>query len=254
MLQAVEKYQDGIKAQFNRLPVWVPGTPMNLGDIGVLEDGSWTKVSSLEEQGIYFEPETDPSSSTAQVTSGSNVETSAQATGETSTPLEGVASGHAGLGFRFASEGAFVAYLYDMRTDRIGDLSRVERAMLDRLGDGWKKNWVLVSEVTTAGPSLVLVAAGRDASASIDLGADLAPGGVDLGSADVKASIASSSNLAASFLSRDRTALLWKGRKVKGGIWTRPHVGAEEMDIAVNLEDDVVIIESPMSEVDSLSG
>jgi hypothetical protein len=59
MASILDAYWNEISHRFTRHPVWLPGTPMDLGDIGILRDSGWEKVTDLTGIGISFSREPD---------------------------------------------------------------------------------------------------------------------------------------------------------------------------------------------------
>ncbi|WP_162948069.1 hypothetical protein [Streptomyces europaeiscabiei] len=211
---------DGVWEQMGQSVVWTPGTPLSPGDVGVLDkNGGFLKRTTLKDLGLEVEVELDATGTSHQVTSKTGAKVRSILKGDVSNPLEGVPAGNAALGFSFSRDKAFALYAYNARVNRIKNLAAVEEWMLN--SGKWDNKWICVAEVTVANPSILAVAAGTDASANIDLGAEIS-GPADLGKVDAEIGMAFQSNLAAQSVSNEPTAVMWRGRGIKG-FWN-PHV------------------------------
>jgi hypothetical protein len=206
---------------FERLPVWLPGTPMDLGDVGVFDDAGWVKHTTLAALGIGFVPDVAGAPVDFNYSShdGAQVSTWLAASGDPTG--SGIVEGNAGLRIRFSRPGAFVLKANAVRVDRIANLADVDRRILARHAGGtWPTEWVLVSEVARGGPAVTVVSGSREGEAFVDLGAAVAPAGQPLVDAGAGLGIGSTRGLAASFASPTETTLLWRGRCVHDRWWS----------------------------------
>ncbi|SCL29917.1 hypothetical protein GA0070624_3975 [Micromonospora rhizosphaerae] len=204
---------------FDRLPVWLPGTSMRLGDIGVFGDGGWTTHTTLSALGIPFSvgPVGVPTSFDYASSDGAEVRSWVGANGE---PLPGMVSGNAGLRIRFSRAGAFVLKAGAVRTRQIVELDTLDGLLVQRYQRGdWRREWVLVTEVAQGGPVLILVSASADGEAVVDLGVKAVAAGAPLAGGGTGVSVGSSRGLAATFTSQRQTTVLWRGRCVQDRWW-----------------------------------
>lgn len=231
---AVEAFSKGIRKQFDRNPVWLPGTEMRIGDIGTIKDGEWQLKTSLAEleTPITFKVRKDKvKTKSIVVDSGTGVEATVNVTADADVlPLKGVASGNAGIGLSFSSAGQFSLRVYGVLTDVMENVARLESEMLNRFlgpdgGDlSWDRDWVVVTEVMTADRGVVAVSSKAGAEMTIDLGVDLGAANVRLGEVTADASVGYQSSMASAYLFTEPTAVMFRARRVKSGIFSSPEV------------------------------
>jgi len=232
------------RGAFARLPVWLPGTRLGLGDIGLLDPGGWSPVSTLAEQGITHRsgPRGAPVDYAYRSMDGTEVVT--EAAGQAPAPV-----GRGSARYRFSRQGAFVLHASAVRARQIADLGAVAEQVLAAYRAGrWSREWLVVTELAVAHSALILVAAQAGAEATIEVGAGPGfpgdPGPVFPGTpgpaagADAVAGpgallgaalgirLASEHGLAASLLSPEPATLMWAGRYIRD-----PRVGRTSFDL-----------------------
>lgn len=230
MKRLVNDLWDETRGAFDRLPVWLPGTRMDLGDVGVFGDTGWVKQTTLAALGIT--QTTEPAGAPTDYTyvSSDGAEVSGGVNASVDPAFTGIPVGNAGLRVRFSRAGAFVLHADRVAVRRIGNLQEVdERILAAYQGGAWKRQWVLVSEVARAAAVLVIVSAGREGEAVVDLGVNLDGLGQPLASAGTALRIATRKGIAASFASSTGAAVLWQGRQVRDRWWrSAPEVRGTE--------------------------
>ena len=210
-----------VRGRFERLPVWLPGTPMALGDVGELSPRGWTKVTTLAALGIEFTPDIPGAATDIDYSSHDGVKVATYASGGIGAGLRGIAEGHAALKFSFTRGGAFVFTSYGVQTNRIDKLDEVDKAILDAYSRGsWRPSWVTVFEVARGGPTIILVAQEADAGALVDLGADIPAGLADPARAKAGLTVNNRHGLAGMFVTAEPATILWRGRYVHRGFFS----------------------------------
>jgi hypothetical protein len=204
-----------ISNHLDRIPVWLPGTPMRLGDVGVFDGRGWSQQTTLAALGIEYSTDLDGEPVTYDYSSADGAEVSI----DLSAPA--VPAGHLGLQVRFSRGGAFVLKADRVTIQRVPDLAGIDHQILEMYQEGaWKRDWVVVTEVAHGGPSVTLVSAGSQSTAVVDLGAVGGASGAVL--PGTKCAVTRASGLAAAFAAPTRTALMWRGRCVHDRRWRKP--------------------------------
>ncbi|HZN20790.1 MAG TPA: hypothetical protein VFB84_21805 [Micromonosporaceae bacterium] len=215
MRSVPRSYWHEFRGAFARLPVWLPGTPIQLGDVGLLSADGWAPVTTLAGAGIAYRvgPKGTPVDYDYHSAHGTEVSTTVAAQGG---PLPApVTTAGATLHYRFSRQGAFVVRARDVRARQIVDLAAVAEQVLAAYQEGtWDRGWTVVTEVGVAGPVLVLVSGRAGAEATVELAATAAVGVVPELGVNTGVRVLSERGLAASFVSRQPTALMWSGRYV----------------------------------------
>jgi hypothetical protein len=217
----IDSFWYEISNRFNRLPVWLPGTPMLVGDVGLFDERGWSQQTTLDALGIACSTgkEGEPIAYDYSSHDGAEIRIGLSAQDLPGAPA--VPAGHVGLHIRFSRSGAFVLKADAVRVQRVADLAALDRQILDRYrANDWRREWIVVTEVVIGGPSVTIVSAGSGGEAVVDLGAG--PSGAGLPGA--ACAVTMSSGLAASFVASAQTALMWRGRCVHDRRWRRKAV------------------------------
>ncbi|MGW7081716.1 hypothetical protein [Streptomyces sp. NPDC054866] len=219
MQSVLKAYWKQTRNSFTRFPVWLPGTPMALGDVGVLTPAGWRKVTDLSREGVPVLPDEDGTPTDYNYRAGASISfITGGSIGEV-TNTSWLPSGHVGVLMDFRRSGAFVLKAKTVRVTRISNLAEVQAAVLDLYRNKkWEREWVIVTEVAVGGPLVVFVAGQSGAKAGVHLGADAVIGDFDLGRVRGNLSVGFEQGLAAKFATRERSAILWRGMYVDDGL------------------------------------
>jgi hypothetical protein len=206
------------RGRFERLPVWLPGTPMSLGDVGVFDESGWVKHTTLDVLGVRFSSDTAGEPVNYDYSSHDGAEVSMRLAASGVPALDAVTVGNIGMHIRFSRQGAFVLKANTVTVRRIADLAKIDEQILEQYRKRrWQPGWVLVSEVAQGGPSITIVSGSKEGEAVIDLGTTAAATGGPLIGAGF--GMRSTKGLAASFITPTEATLLWRGRCVYDRWW-----------------------------------
>lgn len=225
MASILDQHWNELGEKFGRRPVWLPGTPMHLGDIGILRTRGWEKVSDLQSVGINFLREPVGAKTAYSYSSSRGVEVTVRSGVDADAPMKGVAKGNAALGIKFSRAAAFVLMADDAEVERIASLEVVDRAVLAAFqSNAWRPEWIYISEVVMGAPSLTVISATADGEAVVDLAGGLRPGATELGRVGAKVGFGYKKDLAASFVTADKSAVMWRGHYVRNPLLGGPTI------------------------------
>jgi hypothetical protein len=145
-------YQREMHENLGFFATWLPGDPLDIGDVGVLENGRFRKVTSLTELKIPFS--VGSSSMTSEVQYSSRQGTNIAASG--SAAVTALARGE--LALEFSSEGAFVFHASGLNAHRLDNLLTIGLQIVGAFKKGkWNESWILVDELRTAARATIVV-------------------------------------------------------------------------------------------------
>jgi hypothetical protein len=205
--------------KFERIPVWLPGTNMSLGDIGVIDNRGFVRLASLSDFDIKYTPEAAPARPNYYVASEDASTQDFGGSGSTSQAIGSVAAVEAGMRAKFSSVGAFVVRAENVLGTRIKDVLAVEKAIQAQNARNafWEKRYIYVSEVVTAEPCIVLVSGSDTAEAKLGGSADLGPAGLaSLAGASGHLRLTEQSGIDQYVVSPNRMPFMWRGRWQRG--------------------------------------
>lgn len=167
MVSPVRLYQREMHGNLGFFATWLPGDPIEIGDVGLLEAGRFRRMASLKDLGIPCEVDVSSTQQNVQFTStkGTRLTTSAGANAPTLVKAE--------IKIGFSREGAFIFNAFKLRPRRLVNHSTVAEAILDAYRNHhWEQGWLLVETVHVAERATIVVS--EDSSAELVLVADVA--------------------------------------------------------------------------------
>jgi hypothetical protein len=166
MASHAQRYQAEIHDRLGFFATWLPGDPIDIGDVGVLRSGRFRRTTSLSQLGVAYSVGAAGAAQDLQYTS-TNGTSVALAAGADATVAE------AEIRVAFSDAGSFVFHVSGLRLQRIEDSAAVgaELLRLHEAGD-WDRDWLLVETLHTAKRATILVC--EDASGEVVLTAKTA--------------------------------------------------------------------------------
>jgi hypothetical protein len=238
------KYCKAVATELNRYAVWPPGSSIELGDYGNLEDGTLLKLGNVRESLLPDNVVTERSApSVLEFTSAGTRVVLLNPKAAVNTPLDpGTAAISAEL--RISFERANSVYLRAARvtTDEITNLDAVCDTLRRR--QRWDFGYVLVSKVTTASKLSLILSATERAEISVQASADVLKA-FDSGNAAGNANIAISGDAALKVVGASGPFLFdcVRLRRILGGVKR----GAQPGGLAIKPYEPVVAQVEPTS-------
>lgn len=243
---------DEFTVRVSRPPVWLPGTAMELGDIGVIDRRGYLRVSKLADHGIRFDIQ-DCSVPVEYDVNSSNASTHdfGMSVG-TADPTAVVGSASAGLRASFTAGWGFVLRASAVQGKRIENVLEVENQIREKQAAErfWQKDWIYVQEVITADRAVLLISRSDGAHATVGGTASAGVGSfLQLMNAETNLGVLEQSALEQSFVTSQRAPLMWRGRWLRGLFHKRfvsrddeplPDELASETDLYEDFDDPAV--------------
>lgn len=164
------QYLRGIRLKLGYFATWLPSEQIAVGDIGIVQDHLFTKMTSLSVQGIDFSASLGSEAETLTQLDGASVTVQIKAAG-VADPSMSVPQAKAGIAFDFVGQKSFVFHAQGCRVRSINDLAGVESQIIEKYKDGgWDKPWHVVTHVVHADKTTVLVS--ESSGSRIEFSAD----------------------------------------------------------------------------------
>jgi len=226
-MSSLEDFWGEFQERFSRTPVWLPGTPMALGDVGVIDRRGYIQIARLSDFGISFEENAVSVESECSVTSAS-ARTEDFAAGATrSDPSGALSSADAEMRVSFSAAGGFIVRAMKVQGSRIPNVWSVEEQIRRKQAEKpfWNREWIYVQEVVSAEPCIMIVskASGAHATVRASVSAGLTTF-VELLAAGSTLSLSEQSSIDQYVATQTRTPFMWRGRwrgRLKRGFFDR---------------------------------
>ncbi|MCO6004174.1 hypothetical protein NE236_04205 [Actinoallomurus purpureus] len=224
MMQAIHKhYTRELYKQFHYFATWMPHLVLALGDVGVLREHRFDRMTSLAELGVDF----------TTLDRGGRAEYSYSSTGKVDISLDGEMSvpllpgGEPPLMLTVTFSGAHATYFRaaQCRSEAISDLPSLEKALIGlRQAGAWRLEYVVVTELVRTGPAVILVADQAGARANLRVTAESLPVPAPVGgAAALNGSV--TSGLAASVIAAEGDVTpLFRVAKLRRTLGGRPRI------------------------------
>jgi hypothetical protein len=164
---------------------WLPGSAIEVGMVGSLDDGQFTHTANLKARGIDLEAEKDQQSGgDLSYASSGSVEFQAGVQGESEIDFAGLADGEAGVKVSFSRENAVAVSFLGTR----GEGARDERKLAEDIVAAFRKDRsfevgeCVVCRVLHADSGFALVSAGSTAEVAMKANVKIGKGPIDIGS------------------------------------------------------------------------
>ncbi|HEY6802408.1 MAG TPA: hypothetical protein VI306_02410 [Pyrinomonadaceae bacterium] len=215
MAKPWEQYTKEMFERFGYMATWTPGVQLELGDVGVVKDRLFTRITSLKNLGIDFNIREDVTEEEQKFASSSNVSILFKAAGTAPAVGSVLTQAQAGFSIEFKKSKATVYEAVGCVAPMIDDQVAVGKRILELNQHGdWNKDWAVVTELVKAKSATVLIS--NSSSAKIELSASGTVTGVpNLGSVSAQFQLAFSKDMMTSLISQHGLTPLFKARAIK---------------------------------------
>jgi hypothetical protein len=217
-------YTEEMYKRFGYLATWVPNINLNLGDVGVMKDRVFERVTTLAQQSITFETRADPNYADYEYTSANGVKVKIKGAGE--VPMAGsvISQADAGISYAFQRENAIVFQATRCREMSILDQSNLGTQILSFYEQGkWPEDYVVITNLISCQGTTILISSSSSGMIEFSIDAGLNPGRI-IQIADVKTGlkVVQSSNIGVKFIAAKDLTPLFKAAGVKKRLLMKP--------------------------------
>jgi hypothetical protein len=198
-------------------PTWLPGTPISLGTIGLIEDGVFRPITSLRKLNIPFEEVIDLDRDSIDYNSKTGVAITFKAAGELNQKFEAISEASAGALIEFSRVGAIILQLRGVAIHRISDQATLNKEMMRSIiiggKDQWQRKWVVITEVINAESATIMISNSMNSKLELKASGTIAP--TSLVDASANLSIVKENQVSTKIISKSGLTPLYRGVRVK---------------------------------------
>lgn len=229
-------------------PTWLPTKPIQIGDVGILENNVFDKVSTLKKYGIFFEAQTSENDAAIDFSSERGITLVTKLEGKVDPKAINLGEADAGFIIEFNHKNGFIFRLNGSRTSIISNLGRVKEEVLKRFKEGeWDKDLVIISELIEAKSATILVSGQAGNKVELKAQGNLNVSTMDIADACLNLRLESGQALAATILGQEGITPLYRAIGVKQPLFSDPKVSGREIGTEFQaIEDNLEIIEVEM--------
>lgn len=229
-MRTSKKYTRELYRQFRYYASWLPGTPLSLGDIGILQGKEFVKKTNLNNLNLDFEILEDSTPSQISHYSKGGVSISAKIAG--TAPVLGsiLSEAEAGISVSFNSENSVLFKANGTYNHTIKDQAKLAESILSLYAKGkWDKDYLVITELVEADSSTIIISNSKDAKIELTANANVNLGQLDIANADIGLSPKISKDLYTEIVANKGLTPLFKLSKVQTKIFQEPIFEATKM-------------------------
>lgn len=217
MAKIYKLYVEEIYDNLTYRPTWLPGMPIGLGTVGLIEDGVFRPTTSLEKLNFSFEEIIDSERDSIDFNSKTGVSITFKAAGELNQRFETLSEVNAGVLIEFSRVGAIILQLRGVANHRISDQQSLYMELLRAVKKGdtdqWQRNWVVITEVLRAESATIMISDSKNSKLELKASGSTTP--TSLVDASVDFSIAKETQVSTKVIAKSGLTPLYKGVRVK---------------------------------------
>lgn len=209
-------YTRELYKQFRYLATWLPGTPLALGDIGVLRQKEFTKIGNLSDHGITFDIESDPTPADLDYTSKSSVSIATKLSGSATPEGSSLSEIDAGISVNFSKENSILFQAKNTKTPTIKDQIHLGEEILRLYKNGkWNKDWVVITELVTSESASILISGSKESKIDLKVKGEIGNRQIDIADADLDFELSFSKDMSTKIVAQEGLTPLFKVSKIR---------------------------------------
>ncbi len=210
------QYIKELHKEFGYFGTWLPGTPISVGDIGIIDKNGFIRHSSLKEMEIDFETVIDDTTEDIEYSSREGVLWHSKLSGQSPELGSSLTKTDAGISVKFSKENAILLMTKGVQTHLISNIPKLESDILRLKKKGlWRNDFSIITELKSADSSTILIS--NSSKSEIELRMKASMGSTEVNLADVEAgfSISSYKNMALKIIAERGLSFLFRAMSLK---------------------------------------
>lgn len=218
-MSTYKKYARELRDAFGYWANWLPGTPLALGDVGLLKGNVFTRISNLQELGIAFDVQQDPTKSEIEYSSEGAISITTKASGTVAPQGSALGEVDAGITVKFSKENAVYIKANGTSSPSIIDQISLGKTLIEHYKQGkWDMNWVVVTEVMNAESATVLISSSSDSKIEVKAKGKVEAAKLDIADAGLGFELMFSKDLSTRIITQALVPL-FRAAKIKRKFW-----------------------------------
>ena len=220
-----QQYAKEIKKHLRYHATWEPGTPLKLGDFGVVEDGVFTYMANVGDYGITFDVRNDNTKNSFDYSSGNSVIVTAKLAGEIAPKGSVLKEVDAGFIVEFSKENAFLFKLNRTKAILVENKKKLGDEFIKCYKkENWNEKLIVITELIEAESGTILISSGNESKIELKANAGIGIPGLDIADADLQLSILNDKNVTIKIIAEQGLTPLFNAMGVRKGISSSPKI------------------------------
>lgn len=237
-MSSARSYLRGLYKKFSLLGAWPPNQRIELGEVGVLEDGVFRRVTNLARFGVPYQPVSGGQRGSLDYSEGTSVSVGVDL-GAKATGVPGMGAGpSAGVRVKLSKAGSFLFTATGVMEWSIADVIGIENAVLaEREAGRWDPSWVIIVRVLQVDGLTVILGESDGAEVGLAGRGAVQAGAVNLADASLGLSVAHASGDSLRFMAERGLTPLYQALRLNRRMFKKDRLETEAYSFA---EEDVM--------------
>ena len=219
-MKTSKKYTREMKEQFGYLATWLPNTRLSLGDIGILRDNQFTKISNLSDHGIGFEIEEDEIKAVIEYSSKGAVSLTSKASGTVAPQGSVLGETDAGILVEFSRENAILFKANGTMSPCIKNQISLGKEIISLYEKGkWDKDWAVITEKVDADSTTIIISSSSKGKIELKATGSIKAAKLDIADINLGFELSFSKDLSTSIIAEGSLTPLFKASRLKSSIF-----------------------------------
>ncbi len=223
-IQSISAQMEGYRAN------WEPNKPIEIGDIGIIENGVFSVFTSLQKQNINQQVRIDTTKGDLKLTTKKDVSISAKIGGAAPIAGSALTDVDAGVSISFSSENAFVFEALGTKTHILENVFEIEKVFIDKAkADSRWKDFVVITEIIEADSLTLILSGGKNNVVDLKAKADANLANVNLANIDLCLSIVSEKISTENIIAKEGVKPIYKAMGLRHPLFGKQKLGTKSI-------------------------
>ncbi|HKB45388.1 MAG TPA: hypothetical protein VKC90_13405 [Chitinophagaceae bacterium] len=218
-----EQYTNELSRKFGYKATWLPGMPLRLGDIGILNNYVYTPVTTLEFFQIPFEVREDDTKDDLEYSSNGQITITSKISGTVSPAGSTFTNSDAGLIVEFSSQNSIFFKANQAQVILINNTNKIGEEIIKLYEEGkWNKHWVVITQLVKAESATILLSNSSNAKIELKANANINSSNLDIADAQFNFSSSFLKGLETKIIAQRGLTPLFKVKGLRNRIFLPP--------------------------------
>jgi hypothetical protein len=218
---------------FGYFATWEPGVPLNLGDVGVLDDDVFTRIGTLEQFQIPFTARRGNTPVNMKYASSDAVSIAFKAAGAAPMAGSSLANVDAGVTIEFTRKNAVAFEAIGCKSSSILDQIALGQTILQKYeADQWDSDWMVITELIAAQATTVIVSSSSGGKVELKASGDLGRSNLSIASLSASFQTTFSKNIDTQIVAAESLTPLFRVSTIHRPPFSRNYFGLESAEAA----------------------
>lgn len=222
-----QQYAKEIKKNLGYHATWNPGTPLQLGDYGVVVDGVFKRKGNItgERYSISFEVRTDKSKTPLEHYSQNSVALTTKLAGSVPPQVSALTNADAGIIVEFGRENAILFKANNTTTLSIEDTETLGDALIKLYEEGkWDGKFLVITKLIKAQSATIIISGNAGGKIELKANANIGIPNLDIADTELKLFPKFENNIATKIISEEGLTPLFDVMGVNKGFFSSPKI------------------------------